>query len=83
MQIKQLQASLEKRERRLVERMQEENYLKQIEINTINQKLLTTIQQNYENNLKEFTKLQDDVKRINKEREEEQKRSTVKKGLNL
>ena len=83
MQIKQLQASLEKRERRLVERMQEENYLKQIEINTINQKLLTTIQQNYENNLKEFTKLQDDVKRINKEREEERKRSTVKKGLNL
>ena len=66
-----------------MERMQEENYLKQIEINTINQKRLTTIQQNYENNLKEFTKLQDDVKRINKEREEEQKRSTVKKGLNL
>ena len=50
MQIKQLQTSLEK-EKKLVERMQEENCLKQTEINTINQKL-NTIQQNYENKLK-------------------------------
>ena len=53
--------------------MQEENCLKQTEINAINQKLIT-IQQNYENKLKDVTKLQDDVKRINKEKEEEQKR---------
>ena len=36
--------------------MQEENCLKQTEINTINQKLIT-IQQNYENKLKDVTKL--------------------------
>ena len=53
--------------------MQEENCLKQTEINAINQKLIT-IQQNYENKLKDVTKLQDDVKRINKEKEGEQKR---------
>ena len=45
--------------------MQEENYFKQMEINTINEKLIT-IQQNYENNLKEVTKPQDNAKRINK-----------------
>ena len=50
MQIKQLQTSLEK-EKKLVERMQEENCLKQTEINIINQKL-NTIQQNYENKLR-------------------------------
>ena len=54
MQIKQLQTSLEK-EKKLVERMQEENCLKQTEINTINQKLIT-IQQNDENKLKNVTK---------------------------
>ena len=70
--IKQLQTSLEK-EKKLVERLQEENCLKQTEINTINQKLIT-IQQNYKNKLKDVTKLQDDVKRINKEKEGEQKR---------
>ena len=53
--------------------MQEENCLKQIEINKINQKL-NTIQQNYENKLKGGTKLQDDIKRINKEKEGEQER---------
>ena len=53
--------------------MQEENCLKQTEINTINQKL-NTIQQNYENKLKDVTKLLDDIKRINKEKEGEQKR---------
>ena len=53
--------------------MQEENCLKQTEINAINQKLIT-IQQNYENKLKDVTKLQDDVKRIKKEKEGEQKR---------
>ena len=40
LQIKQLQTSLEK-EKKLVERMQEKNVLKQTEINTINQKLIT------------------------------------------
>ena len=39
LQIKQLQTSLEK-EKKLVERMQEKNFLKQTEINTINQKLI-------------------------------------------
>ena len=53
--------------------MQEENCLKQTEMNAINQKLIT-IQQNYENKLKDVTKLQDDVKRINKEKEGEHKR---------
>ena len=72
MQIKQLQTSLEK-EKKLVERMKEENCLKQTEINTINQKI-NTIQQNYENKLKDATKLQNDIKRINKEKEGEQKR---------
>ena len=67
MQIKQLQTSLEK-EKKLVERMQEANHLKQTETNKINQKLIT-IQKCYENKLKEVAKLQDDVKRINKEEE--------------
>ena len=40
LQIKQLQTILEK-EKKPVERMQEENCLKQREINTINQKLIT------------------------------------------
>ena len=40
LQMKQLQTSLEK-EKKLVERMQEENYLQQTEINAINQKLIT------------------------------------------
>ena len=53
--------------------MQEEKYLKRTELNTINQKLLT-IKRNYENNLRKVTKLQDDIKRINKEREGEWKR---------
>ena len=61
--------------------MQEENCLKQTEINTINQKLIT-IQQNYENKLKDVTKLQDDVKRRNKEKEGEQKRLTAKIDYN-
>ena len=66
--------------------MHEENCSKETEINTINQKLIT-IQKNYENRLKEVTKLQDDVKRINKEKEGEQKRLSVeidnnKKRLN-
>ena len=72
MQIKQLQTSLAK-EKKLVERMQEENCLKKTEINITNQKL-NTIQQNYENKLKDATKLPDDIKRINKEKEGEQKR---------
>ena len=55
MQIKQLQTSLEK-EKKLVERMREENCLKQAEINTINQKI-NTIQQIYENKLNDVTKL--------------------------
>ena len=84
-QTKQLQTSLEKK-KKLVERMHEENCSKETEINTINQKLIT-IQKNYENRLKEVTKLQDDVKRINKEKEGEQKRLSVeidnnKKRLN-
>ena len=70
--VKQLQTSL-KKEKKLVERLQEENCLKQTEINTINQKLIT-IQKHYKNKLKDVTKLQDDVKRINKEKEGEQKR---------
>ena len=49
LQIKQLQTSLEK-EKKLVERMQEENYLKQTEINTINQKQYKTKQ--YKNAMK-------------------------------
>ena len=61
--------------------MQEENCLKQTEINTINQKLIT-IQQNYENKLKDVTKLQDDVKRRNKEKEGEQKRLSAKIDYN-
>ena len=61
--MKQLQTSSE--EKKLLEGMQEENYFKQMEINTINEKLIT-IQQNYENNLKEVTKPQDNAKRINK-----------------
>ena len=48
--------------------MQEANHLKQTETNKINQKLIT-IQKCYENKLKEVAKLQDDVKRINKEEE--------------
>ena len=48
--------------------MQKENCLKQTEINTINQKL-NTIQHIYENRLKDVTKLQDDIKRINKEKQ--------------
>ena len=55
MQIKQLQTSLEK-EKKLVERMQEENCLKQTEINTINQKI-NTIQQIYENKINDVAKL--------------------------
>ena len=61
--------------------MQEENCLKQTEINTINQRLIT-IQQNYENKLKDVTKLQDDVKRRNKEKEGEQKRLSAKIDYN-
>ena len=80
MQIKQLQTSLEK-EKKLVERMQEENCLKQTEINTINQKI-NTIQQNYENKLKDATKLQNDIKRINKEKEGEQKRLSAEIDYN-
>ena len=53
--------------------MQKENCLKQTEINTINQKL-NTIQHIYENRLKDVTKLQDDIKRINKEKQGQQKR---------
>ena len=49
LQIKQLQTSLEK-EKKLVERMQEENHLKQTEINTINQKQYKTKQ--YKNVMK-------------------------------
>ena len=71
LQIKQLQTNLEN-EKKLMKRMQEEKYQKQLEINTINQKLIT-IRQNYENYLKKVTKLQEDVKRIKKEREGEQK----------
>ena len=48
--IKQLQTCSEK-EKKLVERMQEENCLKQTEINAINQKLIK-IQRNYESKLK-------------------------------
>ena len=48
--------------------MQEGNCLKQTEINTINQKLIT-MQQNHEIKLKKVTKLQDDLKRINKKKE--------------
>ena len=59
LQIKQLQRSLEK-EKKLVERMQEGNCLKQTEINAINQKLIT-MQQNHEIKLKKVTKLQDDL----------------------
>ena len=59
LQIKQLQRSLERK--KLVERMQEGNCLKQTEINAINQKL-TTMQQNHEIKLKKVTKLQDDLK---------------------
>ena len=44
--VKQLQTCSEK-EKKLVERMQEENCLKQTEINAINQKLIK-IQRNYE-----------------------------------
>ena len=62
--MKQLQIS-SKEKKKLLEGMQEENYFKQMEINTINEKLIT-IQQNYENNLKEVTKPQDNAKRINK-----------------
>ena len=62
--MKQLQTSSEEK-KKLLEGMQEENYFKQMEINTINEKLIT-IQQNYENNLKEVTKPQDNAKRINK-----------------
>ena len=43
--------------------------IKQTQINTINEKL-TTIQQNYENNLQEVTKLQDDVKIMTIERKD-------------
>ena len=64
--------SLEKG-KKLVERMEEENCLKQSEINTINQKV-NRIQQNYENKLKDVNKLRDDTKRINKEKKGEQKR---------
>ena len=39
LEIKQLQTSLEKEEK-LVERMQEENYLRHAGMNTINQKLI-------------------------------------------
>ena len=53
--------------------MQEENYLRHTETNTINQKLIA-IRKNYENNLKEVTKHRDDVKRMNKEREGEPER---------
>ena len=56
---------VQKKRKKLLEGMQEENYFKQMEINTINEKLIT-IQQNYENNLKEVTKPQDNAKRINK-----------------
>ena len=41
-----------------------------------------TIQQNYENKLKDVTKLQDDVKRRNKEKEGEQKRLSAKIDYN-
>ena len=61
--------------------MQEENCLKQIEINIINQKL-NTIQQNYENKLKGVTKLQGDIKRINKEKEGEQERLSAEIDYN-
>ena len=47
--------------------MQEENCAKRTEINTINQEQIT-IQKNQENELKEVTKHQDDVERINKEK---------------
>ena len=80
LQIKQLQASLEK-EKKLVQRMQEENCLKQTKINTINQKLIT-IHRNYENRLKDVKKLQDDIKRINKEKEGEQERLSAEIDYN-
>ena len=41
------------------------------------------MQQNYENNIKEVTKFQDDVKRINKERGGEQKRFTAEIDNNI
>ena len=50
-EIKQLQTSLEK-EKKLVERMQEENYLKRAEMNAIDQKLIK-MHQNMKKTLKE------------------------------
>ena len=41
------------------------------------------MQQNYENNINEVTKFQDDVKRINKEREGERKRFTAEIDNNI
>ena len=69
-QTKQLQISLEK-EKKLVERIHEENR------NKYDQSEANHNTKNYENRLKEVTKLQDDVKRINKEKEGEQKRLSV------
>ena len=69
-QTKQLQTSLEK-EKKLVERIHEENR------NKYDQSEANHNTKNYENRLKEVTKLQDDVKRINKEKEGEQKRLSV------
>ena len=43
---------------RIANEMQEENYSKQTELNTTNQKLLTW-QRKYENNLKEVLKIED------------------------
>ena len=80
MQIKQLQTSLEK-EKKLGKGMQQGNCLKETEINANNQKLNTT-QQNYENKLKDVIKRQDDTKRINKEKEGEQKRLSAEIDYN-
>ena len=61
--------------------MQEENYSKQRELNTINQKLLKR-QQKYENDLKEILKLQD-VKMIKEEREIEWKRLSAEIDMKI
>ena len=76
MHIKQLQTSLQKEKKTSGKNARRKLYLKQTEINTIIQKLIT-IQQSYENNLKEVKKPPDDVKRINKEREGKWKRLTT------
>ena len=78
LQIKQLQTSLKKRWKEC----KKKTILKKTRINTIKQKLIT-IQQNYKHNIKEVTKLQDAVKRVNNEKEGERKMFTAEIDNNI